>query len=557
MRICIVSFHRLDAPLRRLGHEVLSLDPPQSGDLDLPQALDRAGFVPDLVLERENLGRSFFLDGLDDVDCPAVFWSLDTHLNHFWQRRTAPLYDLVLTTQPSFVQALGRAGAPRAACLPWFSKPRPFTPWAQRRTPAAFVGRLSEQRPARTAMVRLLEERHGLKLHTDVTSARMGEIYADARLVPNETIAGEVNLRIFEAAACGCLPLSPAQATDQEEFFEPGREFLPFADALELLDLMRWAEDNPAQAEQMALRALVRSEAEHLPAHRAQRLLDLTRDLCGGRTRGQEAERLRLLARFELWQGERMAAQPLSLARQLAAWPLDPACAAARLCLAELGGQREAALEQARRVAATDALARDPECALAASALAWRAGDAALARHLLARCQRLAEGREGPTPDAPARFWIAWGGLMRRAGLLRRTGFAFNDAGHLPATASDCLHLARLAAPGDVTVLRRAEEFLRDAPEAAYVRAGVLSELALRRRADWRLALDLGLAELGVFRPEQGLAELRLALGLAREAGAEAAFLARLGQLDRRGRLLRALAGRPAGVVPAALGSEP
>jgi len=541
MRICFIAYRRLLEPLRDMGHETLCLDPPPDGDLDLPQALERAGFVPDLVVDREHLRRRFLVQGLDGIDCPVAYWSLDTHLNFFWQRRLAPLYDLVLTTQPAWVEPLRQAGAPRTDSLTWPAASIPWTPWAERSETAVFIGRLSAQRPARTEMVRLLERGHGLRLHDDVPLSRIGDVYRNARLVPNETIAGEVNLRLFEAAASGCLPLSPSLARDQEEYFAPGREFLPYGNAPELLELLRWCEAEPGKAETMGRRAWERCQAEHLPVHRAARLLELARTVTGGRARGEAAERFRLLALCELWQGERVAAQAQGLARRLEAWPRDAACVAARIALNELTGQRAAALEQARHVAAQDVLAADPECALAASALAWRTGDQALARFLLARCLRLREQREAAPPTDESAFWAAWGGLMRRAGVIRRPGFAFNEAGHLPATAGDCLHLARLAGPDRVENLRRQEELLRTAPESAYIRTGLLAELALLRPDDWRLSLDLGLAELQVFRLDAGLKELRLAASLAARAGCAEAFRNRLIRLDLGGSVRRAL----------------
>ncbi|WP_029896201.1 glycosyltransferase [Desulfohalovibrio reitneri] len=541
MRVCLVSLHWLLNPLREAGHEAICLDAPERGDLHVAEALEREGFKPDAVVVCEHLGRRFLPRGLDGVDCPVAFWGLDTHLNFFWQRRLAPLFDLVLTTQPSWVEPLRQAGSPLAENLPWLAFSRPWRPWAERTSLAAFVGRLSAYRPARSAMVELLQSRFDLATHSGLLLRQVQDAYLDARLVPNETIAAEANMRLFEGAASGCLVFSPAEAVDQELFFEPGEEFIPYHHGLDLLHGMEWARANPDKAEAMGRAAWERSRADHMPANRAARLVELLAGTTGGRTRGAEAERLLLLARMEMWRGGRRADDAASLARELAARPDDPDCAAGLLSVHALTGKMERGLATARDAAASDALSRHPECALAASALSQRAGDPALARFLLERHRRLTGQPRAALPQSPQELWTAWAGLMRRAGLTHRPGFAFDSARHLPACQLDCLVLANQEDPADRGAAKRLEEALRRVPGSDTVRAGLLSGLSLHQPDDWRTGMELGLANLRIFRVEQGLEELALARDTAREAGRDGAFASRLRAADPSGSIRRAL----------------
>ena len=52
--------------------------------------------------------------------CPKVYWSIDTHLNTYWQRYYGQNFDLFLTTQKSWTGKLHRMGVENTAWLPWY-----------------------------------------------------------------------------------------------------------------------------------------------------------------------------------------------------------------------------------------------------------------------------------------------------------------------------------------------------------------------------------------------------------------------------------------------------
>ncbi len=80
----IVCVHLgLNAALTALGHNVLALSPPAGLVRISPLLKD---FVPDLLIQQETLGPRTFIADLDVLPCPKVYWSIDTHLNSFWQQ---------------------------------------------------------------------------------------------------------------------------------------------------------------------------------------------------------------------------------------------------------------------------------------------------------------------------------------------------------------------------------------------------------------------------------------------------------------------------------------
>ena len=122
-----------------------------------------------------------------------------------------------------------------------------------------------------------------------------------------------------------------------------------------------------------------------------------------------------------------------------------------------------------------------------------------------------------------------------------RGGFAFDLDMHLPASALECLLMATARAPRHLATLRLLDTMLRPLPGMEQMRVGFLSLLTLHERRDWRLALEIGLANLKSFRLDSGLDELRLARELARENGQETQFDRALAARDGSGLLAERL----------------
>ena len=297
MHICLVDGpSTLADALQSAGHKVTALGSP-GGVLHLPKFLAANKVEPELFIQVEHLGRRTLLQGVEGLACPTLFWAIDTHLNHYWQQYYALLFDGVLTPHISLFAKAPHPLAPKTMLR--FATPAQAMPWqphANRRNPLALWARLTQERPARTWLVALLQQQCGLVHSQEGSLHDMMALYANTRMVPNETIAGEVNFRLLEAAAAGCLVLSPQVGEDQNALLCPGKEYLPYTGALELLEHIHWGIRHPHQAEAMAHKAWQRVQAEHLPEHRAHSLLQYVTELTQNRATGPEAKLLFWLA---------------------------------------------------------------------------------------------------------------------------------------------------------------------------------------------------------------------------------------------------------------------
>jgi len=394
----------------------------------------------------------------------------------------------------------------------------------------------------------------------------------DCRLVPNESLAGEVNFRLFEAAGCGCVVLAQNLGPEQAALLTPGREMLVCADALELAETVTLLEQRPRLAEALGRAAWERIQADHLPAARAASILQALRET-PERTAatGDLARNMFLLTLAGLAEADRISqGVPELLADLAASTAKDTVERAERelLLTAQLRvgnavfapmpgatpGENATPLETALTSALS--LCRSPEGAglpllLACAMLALRRALActapahwpALARELTA----LAGGHTAPEAT-PRDILLTWARLLQGtrelpgADLPTHGGFPFEPGHHLPATAGECLHWASALTEGDTEVLRALVENVSARGNADAVLLGLLSDLGLRLPNDWRVGLATGLCDLRVFRAAEGLSELALALANAQAQGQAEDFTAELAASDPSGRILKALA---------------
>ncbi|EHJ47386.1 hypothetical protein DFW101_1377 [Solidesulfovibrio carbinoliphilus subsp. oakridgensis] len=529
----------LGPAFERLGARVMHLSPPQ-GAASLPELLATLPEPPDLVLHQENLGCRLVLTDLDAAPCPTLFWALDPHLNFFWQRPYARLFSAVATTQPHLAEAFAQACPGRTAWVPWHGRARPLAPFSGRTTPLAFVGRLSRQRPRRRWFADHLA-RFGLTVRQDAFGEALAAVYDAARLGPNESIAGEINLRLFEAASSGCLPVSERQPEAVAELFVPDREALYYDDVLELDDRLRFALAHPGLTEKMGRAAHAAINARHLPEHRAESLWALAETATTG-ARGPEARAAEALTLYHLRRAGHLALPRDMVWRRLSAAPDTPEIMAARIQMGLTGGDREAVLRLAGLCLSRPELARDPVVGAACALAACRLGEVEVAKRAYVAVIGATGRRDAPRLAGERDYLLFFADTLAAAGFLAAPGMVFDPKIHLPDNAAQCLFAARDLCPGDLEIERRLEALLRRLPGTSVTRVGLLSRLTLHKPDDWSLGLELGLANLQAFRLEAGLEEIRLAGATAARQGQDARFARRLALADPAGRIRKAFA---------------
>lgn len=515
--------------LKSLGHNVLELKP-GGGLCRLGNEPGVREFQPDMIIQQETLGARVLLQGLEDFECPAVYWSIDTHLNFFWQRFYARNFDLVLTTQKSWAGRFQKMCGTSAAWLPWFGRNRAWTPWDKRDVEVSFVGRITEHRVIRAWMADFLQKEYQADIRENMSFARMLDHYSRTRFVPNESIAGEINFRLFEAACCGALVLNQKLMEDIQDLYEPGKEIVVFEHVLELKDWLDFLRKKPEAARQMAFRAWNRTRQEHLPGHRVESLMQAALSCAAGS--GKNSEINLWLAVFELWDSGRMILPLERIRQKLYCLPLDQEVLAAIVRAEHRGGGSMPDL--LIPVLQRGQFEHDCLVNLTCSAAALARNRLDLAVQFCKRQALQNHVRTGPL-EKPLQVYLFWAKELTRKHWKFRPGFMFEPGRNLPQSGLECLLMASMQAPGDRDILFRIKRMVQGQSGLESMVLKIISFASLKERNNWRWNLELGFFHLKSFGLQQGLEELYLGLENAEKAGERELFLDMVSSRDKKG----------------------
>ncbi len=260
----------LDQELRNLGHTVYSVSLPTNGIFSAQEHMVQCPSPPDIFLHKELLGRHIFFSDAHTLPCTTVHWGIDSHLRYWWQMHYAALFDVFFTPHKAFLEHLPNEW--QHAHKYRLTQPAPnhaFMPHASRSQNLNFVGRLTSARPQRDQLCKLLRERYKVSHKDGMSYKDMLNLYSDTRIIPNESIAHEVNFRLFEGSACGCALITPEVGEDQDSQLEPGHEILIYKNMDELSEHIDYCLAHPSFTEKMGRRAWLRIQKEHLHVHKA------------------------------------------------------------------------------------------------------------------------------------------------------------------------------------------------------------------------------------------------------------------------------------------------
>lgn len=455
-----------------LGHTVSAVALTKY-ETDLGRILATLPAPPDCIIQQEHLGVRHFVTGLEHAPCPTFYLAFDAHLNLYWQQYYAKLFDAVLTPHLSLFEALPPENRhpqtfrllPAGTDLPWVDH-------ADRQHPLAFCGRITPTRPLRKAMTGLLQNRFGLAVRQDMPPEAMFRFYQNARVIPNEAICFEVNMRLFEGASAGAALLTPDCGPDQLAAFTDGVEMLIYRDGEDLCEKASWLLHNLDRAETMGRKARERVQREHLPARRAAFVLTILPGLSQARATGQDAAVLTWLTRLERTQSGDLQHPASGLLSASEALPDTPEVLAGMLRLLGSPARKAPALEFCRLLLNSGIASLSRNATASACALAH--GDLPLAQAFHAR-----QFPASHAPLASAALCRAWAEALRENGRTVRPGFAFRpEAGHIPACALEFLAFAKHLCPQERETLALEEAaLLKPFPAYANYRLSLLESL--------------------------------------------------------------------------------
>jgi hypothetical protein len=220
---------------RKTGHNVLSIGPGPNCDVQskkiislkqLWSILKQHNFYPDLVFWNDNC-RLPSVIGFETLPCTCIGFSIDQYCNP-WHVPYSAAFDLFLVAQKDYLPLFQKhKHLPKSEWFPLFCNPeRDKDLGLTRDIPVSFVGTQDPPlNPQRFKLLTAFKKSFPLFL----TTGNYVPIFARSQLVLNQSAAGELNFRIFQAAACGAAVLTEDTYNGLRDIFIPGQDILLYA----------------------------------------------------------------------------------------------------------------------------------------------------------------------------------------------------------------------------------------------------------------------------------------------------------------------------------------
>lgn len=272
--------------LRALGHEVVCAGWAHGGfDVVFPRLITveelaaflPRDFAPTHVVYYDD-SHSVSVVGLDRLAVPLLFYSVDAHHHHLWQRYLVDLSDRTLVAQHDYLAAFARFQT-RPVPLDWFPlwAPQRLEPAAERDIPVSFRGTLDPTlHPERQKFF----DKIRLEVPVDAGPGSYADVYPRSHIVLNQTIGCDVNFRVFEALMSGALLITPGVGNGFYLLFEEGKHLVSYVrgDAADALEKIQYYLAHPEEAQAIAAEGRALVLASHTAEHRARQLADLARN---------------------------------------------------------------------------------------------------------------------------------------------------------------------------------------------------------------------------------------------------------------------------------------
>lgn len=264
-----------EAALRE-AHEVVTAGPGQELDLGRVSArelLEEAGGA-DLLLVIE--GENYLPVELQGASAMTAWWAIDNHLHARpggWHLRLAREFDSVFVAQRDYLSAFTGVGA-RAAWLPLGCAPA-----VHRRVPdleedyeVLFVGNVRSFHRRRRRLLDRLAKTFQVTELQGVFREDMARAYSRAKVVFNCSLAGDMNMRVFEGLCSGSLLVTDRVLNGQEDLFASGEHLLTYDDE-DLVEVVAAALADDARRREIGARGAELVTRHHTYTHRMEALL--------------------------------------------------------------------------------------------------------------------------------------------------------------------------------------------------------------------------------------------------------------------------------------------
>ena len=234
MRIVNLHHTAFVATFRKLGHEVLSIGTTPDCDVTLQETLSCRRFLDLLAGRGMSPELVFWCDscqipwvfGLENLPAVTIGYSVDQYMNP-WHVPYSACFDALFVAQKDYLPLFAASPTNRpASWMPLFCNPvHDRDDGFERDIPVSFIGTQdSPVNPGRKPFLNAFRRMAPLFSGT----GSYPSIFGRSQIVLNQSAAGELNFRVFQAMACGAALLTEDTENGLRDLFVPGRDLLVY-----------------------------------------------------------------------------------------------------------------------------------------------------------------------------------------------------------------------------------------------------------------------------------------------------------------------------------------
>ena len=239
------------------------------------------GWQPDFYLWVET-GLSDIPVDLCKHDLPKICYLIDTHINFARHLEIAGNFDFIFLAQKAYVQPMIQAGIKNVMWLPLACDPEIHGKVkVDKEFDVGFVGSISSTLDRRKNLLEKLKKQFDLDCQRKFMD-EMAEHYSKSRVIFNNAINNDLNMRVFEALCSGSLLVTDsAPGSGLEEFFKDKEHLVIYNDE-NLEEIVSHYLKNKLERERISSEGRREVLAKHTYGHRTEWMIQVLNEKISG-----------------------------------------------------------------------------------------------------------------------------------------------------------------------------------------------------------------------------------------------------------------------------------
>src|SRR3990167_1223468 len=261
--------------LENMKEEVKSHDISCSNNVSTDEILKRLphGFMPDLFLWIESV-YGYFPQGIQKLPFPTACYMIDSHLNLSWHLDWAKQFDFVFVAQKKYIPDFKNAGCRNVHWLPLGCTPGIHKKFdVEKIYDIGFVGSITKNHVRRKMLLDKLSRYFNVHIERSFLED-MALTFSRSKIIFNEAIKDDLNMRVFEALSTGSLLFTDnAKESGLTDFFND-REHLVIYNDDNIIELADYYLIHPKEREAIAERGREEVLKSHTYDHRVREMIE-------------------------------------------------------------------------------------------------------------------------------------------------------------------------------------------------------------------------------------------------------------------------------------------